>query len=163
MTRRPGKPSPRAAWKKGWRRPTALYASIEYSAGALRLKGLRDGFMRVGIELAAFTADGRHHMEIGYLAARKAFAAVPETDVVIALSDLLAYGAYRAVNEQNASTAPALFSFDGNPLNDWIGQWLNSVRIPHEKLGPRVVEALEDIISGARAAEYFVQFELITR
>jgi len=146
---------------RGWRHPAVLHASIEYSAGSLRLKGLRDGFMQAGIEVATFTSDGRHHMEIGYLAARNAFAAHPQTDVVIGLSDLLAYGAYRAIQESTILTAPALFSFDGNPLNDWIGQWLNSVRVPHEKLGPSVVEALEDIIADRPARVHFVPFELV--
>lgn len=149
--------------ERGWRQPSVLHASIQYSAGALRLKGLRDGFARAGIEIATFTADGRHHMEIGYLAARKAFSAFPGTDVMIALSDLLAYGAYRAVNERHARAAPALFSFDGNPLNDWIGPWLNSVRVPHEKLGPQVVEALEGIVTGQPPRAYFVPFELTRR
>lgn len=115
--------------ERSWRQPSVLHASIQYSAGTLRLKGLRDGFARAGIEIATFTADGRHHMKIGYLAARKAFSAFPGTNVMIALSDLLAYGAYCAVNERHAPAVSALFSFDGNPLNDWIG--------PVAHLGPR--------------------------
>ena len=87
-----------------------------------------------------------------------------KVDVVKTVSRMTSEAiAYRAVNERHAPTTPALFSFDGNPLNDWIGPWLNSVRVPHEKLGPQVVEALEGIVTGQPPRAYFVPFELTRR
>lgn len=148
--------------------PAVLHASVRYSAGALRLRGIREEMSAAGWSLARipdYSTSALQHVDIGYHAAAKAMAANPDTDVLICLSDLLAYGAYRWVCEHLTPNArrPRLISFDGNPLNDSVSPWLTSIRLPYEELGTGVVRALEDCLGGVALPEYLLPFQLVVR
>ncbi len=152
----------------GFRSPAVLHASIAYSAGALRLEGIRAEFAASGWSedrIPTFTGDGINHMQIGYQAARKAMTSHVEADVLLCLSDLIAYGAYRWVRENATAirNIPTFVSFDDNPLNDWINPWLNAMRIPYEDLGQGVVSAIGDLLSGNKNVVYLLKPKFIIR
>ena len=80
-------------------------------------------------------------------------------------SDLIAYGAARCARESGFAVPGDLVvvGFDDNPLNDWVAPWLNSVRVPYERYGDAIVEALQAGWAGSPRAESILAHELIVR
>ncbi|HMQ58131.1 MAG TPA: LacI family DNA-binding transcriptional regulator [Rhizobiaceae bacterium] len=64
---------------------------------------------------------------------------------IFALSDLIAYGAARALRDAGHAVPETcrITGFDDNPLNDWIAPWLSSVRVPYEHFGAAIVASLK--------------------
>ena len=152
---------------QGFKTPNVLHASIEYSAGAMRLAGIQSAYQRLesGMKLPTFTSEGINHQEIGYNAARDAMQSDPQPDALICLSDLIAFGAYRWLQENFSAFTrwPRLIGFDDNPLNDWINPWLTSVRCPYQELGSAVLLALSDLLADLPAKDYLLPHKLILR
>jgi len=120
-----------------------IHGSLASSATAERLSGIRRALDRAGRLLPddmILTGGGREHLEIGYEVGRR-LAASGAADAVIALSDLIAFGAHRAFAESGLE-GPRFFGFDDNPLNPWIAPWLSSVRIPYAEYGAAIVASL---------------------
>jgi len=94
-------------------------------------------------------------------------------DVVVCLSDLLAYGAYQQASEAGLAAGRDLrmISFDDGPLNQWIAQWLSAVRIPYEVIGNAVIAALASMLDGpsedpsrqAPTGDHIIAHQLIIR
>lgn len=91
-------------------------------------------------------SDASDHLVIGLEKTRaylQGHAAPPSA--IFALSDLIAYGAARALREAGHGVPGdcMLVGFDDNPLNDWIAPWLSSVRVPYENFGAAIVASLK--------------------
>jgi LacI family transcriptional regulator len=52
--------------------------------------------------------------------------------------------------------------FDDNPLNDWVAPWLSSVRVPYERYGAAIVQAL-DAPAGGPPPSIILPHELVIR
>lgn len=148
--------------------PAVIHASLAFSAGALRLRGVQDrlaeaGFKRSQIEKR--TANTPVHLEIGYRAMGELLALAPRPRSVVCLSDLLAYGAYRRACEAGLRVPDdvALYAFDDNPLNDWIAPWLNAVHLPYAHFGPAVVASLRELLGAKRATQRLLPHEVVLR
>jgi len=132
---------------KGWREIAVIHASLVYSAGRERLQGFLDRMQHPegGLHtVRQFGSSGLDHLRIGELAMQDVLAQPVRPDVVVCLSDLLAYGAYKQASGAGLSIPRdmPLISFDDGPLNQWIAQWLSAVRIPYELIGDAVIAAL---------------------
>ena len=148
--------------------PAIIHASLEFSAGKLRRDGVVDGAAKAGIQkrlIRGFTSPGLDHLEIGYRAMTKLLATSPPPRVVVALSDLLAYGAYRKAIEAGLRVPDdvAFVSFDDNPLNKWIAPWLNAAGIPCEHYGEAVLALIEQGQQCDEPGERLLPFRLSLR
>jgi len=146
----------------------AIHGPLSSSATKERL----DAFLEACAERLPDTAvraggsDQYDHLEIGYRATLDHLqVAGRPPEAIFGLSDLIAYGASRALRE-NGLDAPGdciLVGFDDNPLNDWIAPWLSSVRVPYEAFGGAIVDCLKEMWSGAGEAEVLLEHKLILR
>ncbi|MGL4637515.1 MAG: substrate-binding domain-containing protein, partial [Beijerinckiaceae bacterium] len=69
--------------------------------------------------------------------------------LVICTSDLIAFGAARALREaQPSGRVPRMIGFDDSPMNEWLAPELSSIRIPYAAFGQAIVAAL----SGSEAS-----------
>ena len=111
-------------------------------------------------------SDQNDHLETGYrttLAYLKTAGRPPAA--IFGLSDLIAFGASRALRESGFEVPGdcLLTGFDDNPLNDWIAPWLSSVRVPYEAFGGAIVDCLKDMWSGTGEREVLLEHKLILR
>lgn len=153
--------------EKGVREPLVIHGSLASSATAIRVEAFQSRFMDLcGRHAAVNGSDSLDHMEIG----RREVAAYIEAngrppEGVFCLSDLIAYGAARALRE--AGYVPeqdcVLIGFDDNPMNDWIAPWLTSVRVPYLQFGPVIVDTMLNLGSGQKASVVELPHELVDR
>lgn len=153
---------------RGIRRVGVLHASLDRTAGHWRLQGLFGRLAAAGIDTAALpcaSGPGLDHIAIGYEAMGRLLALPEPPRVVVCLSDLLAYGAFRRVGEAGARVPEdfAFFGFDDNPINPWIADWLNSVRVPSELFGPAILETLQQVWEGNRPPTRYLDHKLTVR
>ncbi|CAO3457571.1 hypothetical protein [Azospirillum argentinense] len=139
--------------ERGVRRIGVLHASLDRTAGHWRLLGLFDRLAAAGVDTAAIpcaTGPGLDHIVAGYHAMGTMLELADRPPVIVCLSDLLAYGAYRRAREAGLEVPGdvAFFGFDDNPINPWIADWLNSVRVPSDHFGPAIVGMLHRLWDG---------------
>jgi LacI family transcriptional regulator len=142
---------------QGYQHLAVIHASLDYSAGRERLQGFLDRMAEAGrpkSQIKHYGSVGLDHLEIGEQAMRallgeRARPPRPLPDVLVCLSDLLAYGAFREAKARGLSIPQDLpiISFDDGPLNQWIAQWLSAVRIPYELVGEAVIETLASMLA----------------
>lgn len=127
-----------------------IHASLHQTAAKERHLGLVDRLAKEGVapeEIPHAYSDKRNHLEAGYLCMKNILDRPITPDVIICLSDMLAYGAYRRAQESGLTPNKDIifFGFDDNPLNPWIANWLNSVGVPANLYGPATVQTLKAI------------------
>ncbi len=130
-----------------------IHASLKGTSAFYRRMGVLDGLARIGIsEGDVFHAhvEGLNHLEVGYLAMQQVLRRKNPPRIIICMSDMLAYGAYRSVIEAGFDPVKdfGFIGFDENPLNPWIGWWLNSIGVPAERYGQATVVTLKKIWDG---------------
>ncbi|WP_417560738.1 LacI family DNA-binding transcriptional regulator [Marinomonas sp.] len=136
--------------QNGKRHIGIIHASLEFTAAAERRRGLLDRLAEEGInpeDIPHAHAEGLNHLEVGYKSMQTLLEMPKRPDVIVCLSDMLAYGAYRLTQEMGLDTVEdfTFFGFDDNPLNPWIANWLNSVGVPASLYGPATVATLKTI------------------
>ncbi|WP_138465810.1 LacI family DNA-binding transcriptional regulator [Poseidonocella sp. HB161398] len=138
--------------------PVALvHGLLDRTAGTYRRQGILEAFAAAGRgapELAEIAAPGLNQLEAGRAAMAQALAAGLRPAAVICLSDALAYGAHRALEEAALPGGEAVrfFGFDDLIFNDWVAGWLSSVAVPRDLYGPAVMEVLGQLWQGAPPA-----------
>ena len=142
---------------KGWRDIAVIHASLVYSAGRERLQGFMERLHQSTNPLQPvrrFGSAGLDHLRIGEQAMQDVLAQPARPDVVVCLSDLLAYGAYKQASGAGLAIPGdlAIISFDDGPLNQWIAQWLSAVRIPYELIGDAVISVLTSMLDSPNEA-----------
>ncbi len=142
---------------QGWQDIAVIHASLVYSAGRERLQGFLDRLQQSGKGLhpvRQFGSSGLDHLRIGEQAMQQVLAQPVRPDVVVCLSDLLAYGAYKQASGTGLAIPHdmTLISFDDGPLNQWIAQWLSAVRIPYELIGDAVISVLTSMLDSPNEA-----------
>lgn len=141
--------------EKGVRRFALLHASLDRTSAYWRRKGFLDTLAKAGIsesEVWHATAEGLKHTEVGYRAVQDILARQDPPRMLVCMSDLLAYGAYRYLRETGRRVPEdfVLFGFDNNPINPWLADWLNSAGVPAKEYGPAIMRALQVLWSGQR-------------
>lgn len=127
---------------KGVRSVGVLHGPLASSATADRLRGFVDAWPGLPPLVRNGAGD---HLALGYEGARGLLADGVPLDGLCCLSDLIAYGAARAL-EEAGRRIPAevrIVGFDDAPLNDWLARWLTSVHVPYRAFGPAIVAALQ--------------------
>jgi LacI family transcriptional regulator len=148
--------------------PAVIHGPIASSATADRLAGFRARLAAAGVALAdarVTTAPGLDHLRIGHAATARLMALDPRPRAIFCLSDLMAYGARRCLAEMGLEVPRdvLVIGFDDNPLNDWVAPWLVSVRVPYERYGTAVVEALTALWQGRRPGAVLLPHQMVVR
>jgi LacI family transcriptional regulator len=146
-----------------------IHGHLASSATAERVAAFRDALARQGQPLAdaaVVTLDVSDHMAIGYRCAASLIAGrKPGRCGIFCSSDLIAYGAQRAMTEAvlRVPQDVTLVGFDDNPLNDWVAPWLTSVRVPYDAFGDAVMKGLYALWSDAAMGTTLLEHRLVVR
>ncbi|WP_174804428.1 LacI family DNA-binding transcriptional regulator [Martelella limonii] len=146
--REAGRDVARVVLARGHRRAVLLHGSLDRTAATLRLQGIREVFAAQGLPADALmlcTAPGTNLLEVGRSGMLQALATGDTPPLVLCMSDTLAYGAFRALNEAGLD-APGrftFFGFDDLIFNAWVAPWLNSAVVPAELYGAAVMQQLD--------------------
>ena len=138
---------------RGIKKVAIIHASIDRTSATLRRQGVLDGLAKIGLDeqdVLHAHVEGLNHLEVGYAAMAQILEREDHPRVVLCMSDLLAYGAYRRVLEAGLDPVKdfGFIGFDENPLNAWIAGWLNSIGVSSEEYGKASVAALKAIWGG---------------
>jgi LacI family transcriptional regulator len=147
----------------GHRRIAHLAGPITLSTGRLRYRGFLEAMEDHGLTVdrrdvvhaEAFTeAAGAH-------AARRLLGARSRPTAIVAANDLLALGAYSAL-ERAGLRCPAdvsVIGFNGMPFTERFSPPLSTILIPHAQIGARAAELLLERIEDPQATPQTLMFE----
>jgi len=121
----------------GAERLAIIHGPLFSSATAERLAGFRAAAGTRLSETDVLTAAGLDHFAIGAAAAQVLLRRQMRPDGVMCTSDLLAYAVHRVLLEAGGPM-PAIWGFDGGPLNAWVAPSLRSVGLPYAAFGSAV-------------------------
>jgi len=153
---------------RGLRDVAAIHGPLTSSVTADRIAGFRDRAQARSIALdesAIVSVTGIDHLEIGYRGMERLLARQPRPVGLFCASDLIAFGAHRKATESGLSVPGELtiVGFDDSPLNDWVAPWLSSVRVPYDRYGPAIVEAMSAMLDGQRSISTLLPHRLVIR
>ena len=145
-----------------------IHGSLQSSATADRLAAFQSELASAGKPLAAdrvVTLDMLDHVQIGYRCAASLVEGGSERCGLFCSSDLIAYGAHRALTEAGRRVPEdvVLVGFDDTPLNEWLAPWLTSVWVPYDRFGVEVARALAGIWAGETVGTRLLEHRLVER
>lgn len=142
-----------------------IHGSTASSATSERVAGFLERMAACGrpVSLAWVVAGrGPDHLPIGYdgaLELERRHGSAPAC--LFCLSDLIAFGAHRALVERGVAADSLIVGFDDNPLNPWVAPWLNSVEVPYPAYGDAVHRALAE--GGLPVGDQILPHRLVQR
>lgn len=150
---------------QGIDRPGVLFPTDASSVTRDRVEGFCRRLEAFGVardEIVTAHAPGLSHLEVGYEAARRLFAAGQWPRGLLCVSDQIAYGASRFAREAGIRIPDdcTIVGIDGNRLNAWIAPWLKSIHVCYDEFGDQIVERLLDVWSGKGPAERIMPHRL---
>lgn len=131
----------------GWRRIATISGPQNQIAGQDRLKGYRLALAACGLTFdPTLVVNGDFTEAGGYAAMRSLLPSRPEA--VFAANDMLAAGAYRALQEAGLKIPEeiAIVGFDDLPIASQLAPPLTTIRQPIHRLGQLAVERLIEIL-----------------
>lgn len=180
--RHPGRPAPfigidnrqagadaaRFFLDRGLRVLGMLHGAVASSATAERVQGFQAQLAARGQPLPperVLSLAGQEHTGIGLLATPKLLPKGPGRVGIFCSSDLIAYGAHRALLAHGLRVPQdvTLLGFDDNPLNDWLAPWLSSIQVPYPAFGAAVADAVGRLDSGQEPHDTILPHRLIVR
>ena len=146
--------------ERGIRRVALIHGSLDGTAATYRRQGVLDRLAEVGIgerDVLHAHREGLNHLEVGYAAMAQILERDDPPRVILCMSDILAYGAYRLITERGMDPVRdfGFIGFDACPLNPWIAGWLNSIGVSAEHYGRSSVAALNAIWNGTESPSPF--------
>lgn len=131
-----------------------------------RLTGSQSAMFRLGLpfEMKKQYAYARFSLQSGYTAMEYLLKHCPDITAVFAMSDLMALGAIRALNDHGLRVPQdiSVSGYDGIALGRYSNPRLTTIRQNSERLAQRGVEILLNCIeNGSSAVHEVVPFELI--
>jgi LacI family transcriptional regulator len=134
---------------------------------SMRLIGVNSSFIkhRMNFDVNKNYAYGRFSLRGGYMAARDLIKKFPDLTAIIAMSDLMAIGAIRALNELGKKCPEdiSVTGFDGIEIADYTVPGLTTIRQDADRLALRSVEILiNSIENGTEAVHEIVPYILKT-
>lgn len=123
-----------------------FHSSNGPSANRDRVAAFEQRFRRLagdGARLHSISVSTRRR-ESAYRQAQTHIVAEPRPGAIFCTTDEIAYGVGRHCLEIGLDPfrEVPIFGFDGNPMNEYLAPWLNTVRAPHEEFGPAILQAL---------------------
>ncbi|MBW7921006.1 MAG: LacI family DNA-binding transcriptional regulator [Rubellimicrobium sp.] len=140
-----------------------IHGPLYSDTSASRLRGLRDALHEKGIPLeAGDIREADLSMDGGYRHARELLRQKTYRALFCG-SDQIAYGAYRACCERGLAVPDdiQIYGFDGNPLNEWLAPWLNTVRIPHTSFASEAIRQLASLREGGVHRSIILPYDIV--
>jgi LacI family transcriptional regulator len=153
---------------RGIERFGLIHSATTSSAIADRVAGFLGTLTEAGVQGRAISigqSGERQHLFAGYAAAKALVAAQGWPQGLFAVSDLMAYGAFRHARESGLAVPRdcVFVGVDDNVLNAWIAPWLSSVEVPYADYGAAIVRQLEAVWGGAQRSDILLPHRLIVR
>ncbi|MDN3516573.1 LacI family DNA-binding transcriptional regulator [Aquisalimonas lutea] len=129
-----------------------IHGPLGSSASRERYEGFEQALRANGVELAADCIEhGDLTIDSGYTAAERMLRTGRRPAAIFCGNDLMAYGAYRRCRDLQIRVPDdiALFGFDDNPMNDWLADWLSTVRVPYDRFGSATAGVIGRMLSAA--------------
>jgi LacI family transcriptional regulator len=142
-------------------------APLAYTAAADRLAGYRDALDAAGVDVdATLVVEGAFDAASGWSATASLLAAAPEVTALFVASDIVAFGALRALREagRRVPADVSVVGFDDIPLARHFDPPLTTIRLPARELGAAAGRALVERLAGRAGTERtLLPTELIVR
>jgi LacI family transcriptional regulator len=142
-------------------------APLAYTAAADRLAGYREALEASGIAFAhELVVEGAFDAASGRAAMNDLLAHAPDATAVFVASDIVAFGALRALREagRRVPADVSVVGFDDIPLARHFDPPFTTIRLPARELGAAAGRALVERLAGrAGAARTLLPTELIIR
>ena len=137
----------------------------ECNISQMRLMGCRRAWVQRGLELDAerWVAVSRYSLEGGYEAAGELLDRCPGMTAILAMSDVMAIGALRAIHDRGLRVPEdvSLVGYDGIEQSAYCVPRLTTIRQNAERLARRGVDILLHQANGGEAVHEIVPFELV--
>ncbi|MGA3563718.1 LacI family DNA-binding transcriptional regulator [Melissospora conviva] len=144
---------------RGCRRVATIAGPQDMGAGLARLAGYRDAMRARGVAVnPGLIAHGDFSEESGQARMRELLAAQPDLDGVFIASDLMAFGALRALREAGRRVPEdvAVVGFDDAPIGRQAEPALTTVFQPVEEMGRQMAQLLIARIRGEEPAAPYI-------
>ena len=142
-------------------------APLAYTAAADRVDGYRDALAGAGVDDdPRLIVEGAFDAASGHAAALGLLARAPDISALFVASDIVAFGAIRAVRESGRAVPAdlSIVGFDDIPLARHFDPPLTTIRIPARALGAAAGRALVERLAGRAWGErMLLPTELIVR
>jgi LacI family transcriptional regulator len=142
-------------------------APLAYTAADDRLAGYREALGAAGIEPEqALVAEGAFDATSGWSATRDLLARAPDVSAIFVASDIVAFGALRAIRETGRVVPRdvSVVGFDDIPLARHFDPPLTTIRLPARSLGAAAGRALVERLAGRNGGERtLLPTELVVR
>ena len=142
-------------------------APLAYTAAADRLAGYRDALEAAGLPYASdLVVEGAFDAASGCVAMQGLLARVPDVTAVFVASDIVAFGALRALREagRRVPADVSVVGFDDIPLARHFDPPLTTIRLPARALGAAAGRALLERLAGRLGNERrLLPTELVVR
>jgi LacI family transcriptional regulator len=145
-----------------------IHSALSSSAIADRVAGYLGALAEAGVPRSAIAighSEERQHLFAGYAAAREIAAQARWPQGLFAVSDLMAYGAFRLAGETGLAVPRdcVFVGVDDNILNNWIAPWLSSVEVPYSDFGTAILRQLEAVWGGTTPDDILLPHRLVAR
>lgn len=140
-------------WEKGCRRPGFIGGESKYKESLpkeFRHAAYSDWMERKGIFDPALVCVKGSTIDLGYESAVKLLETAMPPDVIIACTDSMAIGAYRAAQSKGLEIPKdiSVVGFNDNPASEFLNPPLSSIRLAPEVAGTSAVEMLVEQLGG---------------
>ena len=159
--------------KKGHKKIAMISGkSSDQAVGGLRLKGYREALADNGIKvnenLVRYMKDDipEYSVANGYEVTKELLQSKEEFTALYAISDLTAFGAYKAISEAGKKIPDdySVLGFDGIEMSKYFQPSLSTMKQPCEQMVKSSIELLMDIINGKDEKKQLIfQAELLER
>ncbi|MCA1999143.1 MAG: LacI family transcriptional regulator [Hyphomicrobiales bacterium] len=154
--------------ERGLRRFGLIHSATSSSAIEERVAGFRARLAERGVPASAIGTGMSlelQHLFAGYAATRQLVEAGGWPEGLFAVSDLMAYGAYRLAREAGIHVPRdcVIVGIDDNILNAWIAPWLSSVHVPYESFGTAILAQLRARWEGRGGGDALLPYRLVAR
>ncbi|MCV6825126.1 MULTISPECIES: LacI family DNA-binding transcriptional regulator [Halocynthiibacter] len=140
-------------WEKGYRRPGFIGGESKYKASLpneTRHVAYSEWMERKGIFDPALVCVKGSTIDLGFESAMKLLESAMPPDVIIACTDSMAIGAYRAAQSKGLEIPKdiSVVGFNDNPASEFLNPPLSSIRLAPEVAGTSAVEMLVEQLGG---------------
>ena len=142
-----------------------IHGPLYSDTSARRVRGIMDLLHDKGVALdAGDICEASLSMEGGYQCAAELMQR-KRYRVLFCGNDQIAYGAYRRCREIGLAVPGdvAIYGFDGNPLNEWLAPWLNTVRVPHVSFAVEAIRQLQRLRDGGPHRSVILPYDIVLR
>lgn len=130
-----------------------------------RFEGMQTALEQAGVLVNnEDTREASLSMESGYEAAVSLLSS-KKYAALLCGNDQIAYGVHRRCREIGLVIPDdmKIFGFDDNPLNEWLAPWLNTVRVPHDKMAQSAVLQMKALRNNKALLETILPYQLTMR